>query len=95
MTALARLPDSARFRLRFLCAAWLAGSAAVLHVFSTSASAAPFGGGGAVPAVLLVLSGCAAFGVGLLWRTRGSGLREVVESSAALGFWAGVFAVMV
>ena len=34
MTALARrLPDSARFSLRFLCAAWLAGSAAVLRVF--------------------------------------------------------------
>jgi hypothetical protein len=94
MTALAaRLPDSARFELRFLCAAWLAGSAAVLRVFATAAPEA--GDRGAGPAVLLLLAGCAAFGVGLLWRTRGSGVRELVESSAALGFWAGVFALMV
>jgi len=94
MTALAaRLPDSARFGLRFLCVAWLAGSAAVLRVFATAAPEA--GDRGAGPAVLLLLAGCAAFGVGLLWRTRGSGLRELVESSAALGFWAGMFALIV
>ncbi|HEY6050503.1 MAG TPA: hypothetical protein VIZ58_04585 [Thermoanaerobaculia bacterium] len=93
MTALARLPDSARFGLRFLCAAWLAGSAAVLRLFATAAPAA--GNGSAGPAVLLLLALCAAFGVGLLWRTRGSGIRELVESSAAFGFWTGIFALMV
>ena len=94
MTALAaRLPDSARFGLRFLCAAWLVGPAAVLRLFATAPRAMDDRGAG--PAVLLLLAGCAAFGVGLLWRTRGSGVRELVESSAALGFWAGVFALMV
>ena len=93
MTALARrLPDSARFSLRFLCASWLAGSAAVLRVFAT---APPTEDGSAVSALLLLLGAAAAFGCGLLWRTRGSGARELVESSAALAFWAGVFAVVV
>ena len=94
MTALARrLPDSARFSLRFLCAAWLAGSAAVLRYFKTATPA--IAERGALPAVLVLLVGSAAFGVGLLWRTRGSGSRELLESSAALGFWAGVFALIV
>lgn len=92
MTALARLPDSARFRIRFLCAAWLAGSAAVLRVIATSA--APAGGAVALSGVLLVLAGGGAFGVGMLWRTRGSGIRELVESSAAFGFWTGIFALI-
>ena len=92
MTALARqLPESARFSLRFLCAAWLAGSAALLRVFATAPATAD---GNAVPALLLLLATGAAFGCGLLWRTRGSGTRELVESSAALAFWAGIFAVI-
>ena len=94
MTALARrLPDSARFSLRFLCAAWLAGSAAVLRVFATAPESMRQPGN-AVSALLLLLAAGAAFGCGLLWRTRGSGARELVESSAALAFWAGVFALI-
>jgi len=92
MTALARrLPDSTRFSLRFLCAAWFAGSAAVLRVFATPP---PTEDGSAVRALLLLLAAAAAFGCGLLWRTRGSGWRELVESSAALAFWAGIFALI-
>ena len=92
MTALARrLPDSARFSLRFLCAAWLAGSAAVLRQLATAPATEH---GSAVPALLLLLAAGAAFGCGLLWRTRGSGARELVESSVALAFWTGIFAVV-
>jgi hypothetical protein len=87
MAAFQRLDASARFGFRFLCAAWMAGSAAVLRLLS---------GGAAVPlAILSLLAACAAFGAGLLWRTRASGLRELVESTAALGFWAGVFSMVV
>ena len=93
MTAVRRLGDSGRFGLRLLCAAWLVGSAAVLRVFATAA--APLLGAGPGEGVLLLLAVCAAFGVGILWRTRANGLRELVESSAAVGFWAGVFAVVV
>lgn len=91
MTAVRRLGDSGRFGLRLLCAAWLAGSAALLRLFAAAPPFRSAPGEGA----LLLLSLSAAFGVGVLWRTRANGLREVVESSAALGFWAGVFAVIV
>ncbi|HYK43349.1 MAG TPA: hypothetical protein VE007_13250 [Thermoanaerobaculia bacterium] len=91
MTAVRRLGDSGRFGLRLLCATWLAGSASLLRLFATAPSLRSAPGEGA----LLLLSVFAAFGVGVLWRTRATGLREVVESSAALGFWAGVFAVIV
>ena len=91
MTAVRRLGDSGRFGLRLLCAAWLVGPAALLRLFATSPPLATASGEGA----LLLLSACAAIGVGVLWRTRANGLQEVVESSAAFGFWAGVFAVIV
>lgn len=91
MTAVRRLGDSGRFGLRLLCAAWLVGSGALLRLFATAPLFRTTPGEGA----LLLLSVCAALGVGVLWRTRANGLQEVVESSAALGFWAGVFAVIV
>jgi hypothetical protein len=92
MTAVRRLGDSGRFGLRFLCFAWLAGPLAVLRVSALAASS-PDGLGGA-GAVELALASSAAFGVAMLWRTRASGFRELAESSAALGFWAGIFALV-
>jgi len=87
MAAFQRLDGSARFGFRFLCAAWLAGSTASVRLLSAEAAVAL--------GILVLLAACAAFGAGLLWRTRASGLRELVESTAALGFWAGVFSMVV
>ncbi len=91
MTALRRLDLSGRFGFRFLCAAWLAGSIELLRRWAITSWPAEPPATGAVVAFGL----CAIAGASLLWRTRESGARELVESSAALGFWAGVVALVV
>ena len=91
MTALRRLDPSGRFGFRFLCAAWLASSAALLGRWAATSWPPEAPAAGSVAAFGL----CAVAGGLLLWRTRESGARELVESSAALGFWVGVVALVV
>jgi hypothetical protein len=81
------LERSGRFDLRFLCAAWLVGSAALARQWAGSPSAIPW--------LPIAFGATAVFGAALLWRTREDAAREVLESSAAVGFWAAVFAVIV
>lgn len=91
MHLVARLETSERFALRFLCAAWLVAAAEILPQWS----------GPAWPPerhIELFVGACGAsavLGAILLWRTREDGARELIESGAALGFWAGVFALLV
>jgi hypothetical protein len=80
------LARSGRFDLRFLCAAWLVGSAALARQWAGSPSSIAW--------LPLACGATAIFGAALLWRTREDGVREVLESSAALGFWAAVFTVI-
>ncbi len=91
MDLVARLETSGRFGLRFLCAAWLVGSAEILPRWA--------GPGSPVERHVEVFVGAcgasAILGAILLWRTREDGAREVLESGAALGFWAGVFALLI
>ncbi|MEO8190205.1 MAG: hypothetical protein ABI682_07660 [Acidobacteriota bacterium] len=91
MLLVARLETSGRFGLRFLCAAWLIGSAEILR------RSAP-GGWPPERHLQLFVGACGAsavLGAILLWRTREDGAREMIESCAALGFWSGVFALLV
>ena len=92
MTLFRGLGTSGRFAFRFLCAAWCAGSVEILRRLMLLAAGPP-----ERPAAALVASFCACgvLGVILLWRTRESGARELLENSATLGFWAGVFALIV
>ncbi len=85
-----RLTTSGRFDFRFLCAAWLAGSAHVFRRWPESLFPPNRGVGWFVAACAVA----AILGAGLLWFTRENGPREVFESSAAVGFWAVLFAVM-
>ncbi len=91
MHYVARLETSGRFGFRFLCSAWLVGSAGILRRWA----------GPAWPPekhVVLFVGACgvsALLGTILLWRTRENGARELIESGAAVGFWAGVFALIV
>jgi hypothetical protein len=87
-----RLGTSGRFAFRFLCAAWLAGSAAILRLWAAAPSWPPER---RLTELIVAFAVCAVLGALLLWRTRESGARELVETSAALGFWAGVFALIV
>lgn len=91
MSLVERLSGSGRFGLRFLCAAWLAGSGELLRAWAVSSwpSERP------VVALVAAFGASAVLGAWLLWRTRESGRRELVETSAALGFWAGVWALVV
>lgn len=87
MYLVARLETSGRFALRFLCAAWLVGSAEILPRWASPEWH-----------IEIFVGACGAsaiLGAILLWRTREDGARELIESGAALGFWAGVFALLV
>ena len=88
MYLVARLETSGRFALRFLCAAWLVGSVEILPRWAAPES----------PPIEIFVGACGAsaiLGAISLWRTRENGARELIESGAALGFWAGVFALLV
>lgn len=82
---------SGRFGVRFLCAAWLVGPGELLRRWAVSAWPAER------PVIVLVVAfgASALLGAWLLWRTRESRARELVETSAAVGFWTGVFALLV
>ncbi|MEO8431165.1 MAG: hypothetical protein ABI592_06610 [Acidobacteriota bacterium] len=91
MTALRRLDPSKRFGFRFLCAAWFAGSFELLRRWAITSWPPERPATGSAVAFFL----CAVAGAFLLWRTRESGARELLESSAALGFWASVVALVI
>jgi hypothetical protein len=91
MALVGRLSESGRFAFRFLCAAWFAGSVEILRRLALAAWPPERRAMEVVGSLCL----CGALGAWLLWRTRKSGVREVLENSAALGFWAGVFALIV
>ncbi|MDQ2980427.1 MAG: hypothetical protein M3R62_14545 [Acidobacteriota bacterium] len=80
------LERSGRFDLRFLCAAWLVGSAALVRQWAGPLSPIAW--------LAIACGAIAVFGAALLWRTREDGAREVLESSAAVGFWAAVFTMI-
>ncbi len=88
MYLVARLETSGRFAFRFLCAAWLVGSLEILPRWAAAG----------LPPIEIFVGACGAsaiLGAMCLWRTRENGARELIESGAALGFWAGVFALLV
>jgi hypothetical protein len=91
MALLRRLSSSGRFGFRFVCAAWFAGSLEILRRLELMARPPERRALEIVASLCL----CGALGAWLLWRTRESGAREILENSAALGFWAGVFALIV
>ena len=91
MSLVARLETSGRFALRFLCAAWLVGSAEILPRWASPGWPPE----GHIEIFVGACGASAIVGAILLWRTREDGARELIESGAALGFWAGVFALLV
>ena len=91
MVLVRRLSESGRFAFRFLCAAWFAGSVGVLRRLMLAGWPPERRATEIVGSLCL----CGALGAWFLWRTRKSGVRELFENSAALGFWAGVFALIV
>ncbi len=86
------LGTSGRFAFRFLCAAWCAGSVEVIRRLLLASAWPPERHAAELVASFCV---CGVLGGVLLWRTRQSGAREILENSATLGFWTGVFALIV
>lgn len=91
MNLVAKLTSSGRFGFRFLCTAWLTGSIELLRRWAPP----DWPPERHVVALIFAFGVSALLGGILLWRTRATAAREIVESSAMLGFWVGVFALLV
>jgi len=80
----------ARLMFRFLCAAWFVGAIEIVRRGTVQTSGLDRRASGAV----LVLASLAILGIVILWRSRASPVREVLELSAMIGLWTGLVALI-
>ncbi|MEP6768839.1 MAG: hypothetical protein ABJC61_09235 [Acidobacteriota bacterium] len=80
----------ARLMFRFLCAAWFVGAIEILR----RASGRTGGLDGRASGAVLAFGSLAILGIVGLWRSRASPVREVLELSAMIGLWTGMFALI-
>ena len=80
----------ARVTFRFLCAAWFVGAIEIIRRSSGHIGGLDRRASGAV----LAFGSLAILGIVALWRSRASPVREVLELSAMVGLWTGVFALI-
>ncbi|MEP7131975.1 MAG: hypothetical protein ABI914_02345 [Acidobacteriota bacterium] len=84
------LREFARLTFRFLCAAWFVGAIEIVRRGTGLAGGLDRRTSGAV----LALASMAALGIVILWRSRASPVREVLELSAMIGLWTGMVALL-
>ncbi len=80
----------ARLMFRFLCAAWFVGAIEIIRRGTADSGGLDLRASGAV----LVLASLAILGIVILWRSRASPVREVLELSAMIGLWTGMVALI-
>lgn len=80
----------ARLMFRFLCAAWFVGAIEIVRRATSHGGGLDRRASGAV----LVFGSLSILGIVVLWRSRASPVREVLELSAMIGLWTGMVALI-
>lgn len=80
----------ARLTFRFLCAAWFVGAIEILR----RGSARVGGLDARASSAVVAFGSLAVLGIVVLWKSRASPVREVLELSAMIGLWTGMFALV-